>query len=86
VVTGTSDDQVPTSFAQNTAIYLDSVGIPAGLYIVPSGTHSVVTLEPMLSAAWHDMLTGKIRASARPLRNGRVALPSSIDLPPNVKP
>ena len=86
VVTGTSDDQVPTSFAQNTAIYLDSVGIPTGLYIVPSGTHSVVTLEPMLSAAWHDMLTGKIRASARPQRDGRVALPSSIDLPPNVKP
>jgi hypothetical protein len=86
VVTGTKDDEVPTDFAQSTAVYLDSVGIPAGLYIVPSGTHSVVTLTPMLSEAWHDMLTGKIRASARPQRNGRVALPSSIDLPPDVRP
>ena len=85
VVTGTNDDQVPTGFAQSTAVYLDSVGIPTGLYVVPSGTHSIVTLAPMLSAAWHDMLTGKIRASARPQRNGRVALPSSIDLPPDVK-
>jgi S-formylglutathione hydrolase FrmB len=86
VVTGTGDDQVPTDFAQSTAVYLDSVGIPTGLYIVPSGTHSIVTINPMLSAAWHDMLTGKIRASARPQRNGRVALPSSIDLPPGMKP
>jgi hypothetical protein len=86
VVTGTNDDQVPTSMAQNTAVYLDSVGIPTGLYVVQSGTHSVVSLEPMIAAAWHDMLTGKIRASARPRANGRVALPSSIDLPPNVKP
>lgn len=86
VVTGTSDDAVPTSFAQSTAVYLDSVGIPTGLYIVPSGTHSIVTLYPMISDAWHDMLAGKIRASAHPQRNGRVALPSSIDLPPNVKP
>jgi hypothetical protein len=86
VITGTNDDQVPTGFAQSTAVYLDSVGIPAGLYIVPSGTHSIVTLFPMISAAWHDMLSGKIRASARPQRNGRVALPASIDLPPDVKP
>jgi len=85
VVTGTSDDAVPTSFPQSTAVYLDSVGIPTGLYIQPGGTHAINTLGPMLSQAWHDMLAGRPRASAQPRRNGRVALPSTIDLPPGVK-
>ena len=86
VVTGTDDSEVSTVFAQSTAVYLDSVGIPTGLYIQPGGTHAVVTLVPMLSSAWHDMLAGRPRASAQPHGTGRVQLPGSIDLPPGVKP
>jgi acetyl esterase/lipase len=88
VITGTADESIPTIYPQNTAIYLNSVGVPTGLYIVPGGTHAIVTLAPMLDSAWHDMLAGKIRASAWPagVAGARIGLPSSIDLPPGVRP
>lgn len=88
VITGTADESIPTIYPQNTAIYLNSVGVPTGLYIVPGGTHAIVTLAPTLDSAWHDMLAGKIRASAWPagVAGTRIGLPSSIDLPPGVRP
>jgi len=88
VITGTADDSIPTMYPQNTAIYLNSVGVPTGLYVVPGGTHAIVTLAPTLESAWRDMLAGKIRSSAWPagIAGTRIGLPSSIDLPPGVRP
>jgi dienelactone hydrolase len=68
VITGTADESIPTQYPQNTAVYLNSVGVPTGLYIVRGGTHAIATLAPTISAAWQDMLSGKIRASAWPPR------------------
>ena len=83
VITGTADESIPTTYPQNTAIYLNSVGVPTGLYVVPAGTHAIVTLAPTISAAWHDMLSGKIRASAWPsgFAGTPSNLPASINLP-----
>ncbi|MBV8222925.1 MAG: hypothetical protein JO293_06150 [Candidatus Eremiobacteraeota bacterium] len=88
VVTGTNDDAVPTSYPQNTAAYLYRVGIPTGLYIERSGTHYIPTLMPSISAAWHDMMAGKIRASAVPSGvAGITSMPmQSFDIPPGLRP
>lgn len=75
VITGSSDDSIPTKYPQNTATYLASAGIPTGLYVQPSGTHLLWTLMPALRSAWHDMLSGRISANARPGRSSE-ALPA----------
>jgi len=81
VVTGTKDDSIPTSYPQRTASFLASSGVPTGLYVQPSGTHLLATLMPVLDPAWHDMLAGRIPASARP--NGLTQLPIAAPPPPS---
>jgi S-formylglutathione hydrolase FrmB len=60
-VTGADDDSIPTKYTQTSAAYLDSVGVPASLYVEPRGTHRLATLRASLSAAWNDMHDGKQR-------------------------
>jgi acetyl esterase/lipase len=61
VVTGAHDDVVPTKDAEATALALHQNGLPVSFYREPSGTHSIHTLIPSLSAAWHDMHDGIVR-------------------------
>ena len=88
VITGTHDESIPTQYPQNTALYLSSVGVSTGLYIQPGGTHYLPTIWPMVSAAWHDMLAGKIRASAWPkgVANTQLGPPTTIDVPAGMRP
>jgi S-formylglutathione hydrolase FrmB len=81
VVTGTKDESIPTSYPQRTASYLSSSGVPTGLYVQQSGTHFLATLMPVLDPAWHDMLAGRIPASARP--QGIQPIPVSVPVPPS---
>ncbi len=83
VITGTADDSIPTQYPQNTAIYLNAAGVPTGLYVVPGGTHVIATLAPTITAAWHDMLTDKIRASARPpsIAGSLTGMPAGVTMP-----
>lgn len=61
VVTGARDDVVPTKDGEATALALHQNGLPVSFYQEPSGTHSIHTLIPSLSAAWHDMHGGIVR-------------------------
>jgi pimeloyl-ACP methyl ester carboxylesterase len=88
VVTGTADESIPTSYPQNTAFYLSGVGIATGLYIQRGGTHYIPTLWPMLQEAWHDMIAGRIRASAVPrgVASMQDTEPVGSDVPPGMRP
>ncbi|HZV79090.1 MAG TPA: hypothetical protein VFF60_05680 [Candidatus Binatus sp.] len=88
VVTGTADESIPTMYPQNTAFYLSGAGIATGLYIQRGGTHFIPTLWPMLQEAWHDMIAGRIRASAYPrgVASMRDTEPVGSDVPPGMRP
>jgi predicted esterase len=79
VLTGSADDNVPTQWPTSTANYLASIGVDVSYYSQHQGTHRVVTLLPILTQAWDDMIEGIVRAP--PPTFGLAQLPSEI--PPN---
>jgi dienelactone hydrolase len=62
IVTGSSDDNVPTLWPTATAIFLRDTGRPVSFYSELNGTHDLFTLQPALSRAWGDMERGVVRA------------------------
>jgi len=76
VLTGSADDNVPTQWPTSTANYLASIGVDVSYYSQHQGTHRVVTLLPILTQAWGDMIEGVVRAP--PPTFGLAQLPSEI--------
>lgn len=61
VLTGAHDENVPTSYATVTAIFLRDAGVPVTFYSQSDGTHSLYSLRPILYRAWNEMLHGVVR-------------------------
>jgi dienelactone hydrolase len=76
VLTGTQDDSIPTQYPAATAAFLHSSGIEVSFYSLPGGTHRLITLLPILTQAWSDMLHGVVRAP--PESFAGMALPGAI--------
>jgi|HubBroStandDraft_6_1064221.scaffolds.fasta_scaffold173430_2 pimeloyl-ACP methyl ester carboxylesterase len=73
VLTGSADDSIPTQYPTATALYLRNMGIPVTFYSQATGTHRLVTLLPVLTQAWSDMLHGVVRSPTD--LDGLVTLP-----------
>jgi dienelactone hydrolase len=78
VLTGSADDSIPTQYPTVTAAFLQSAGIDVSFYSQPGGIHRLVTLLPILTLAWNDMLHQVVRSP--PPATGNVTLPSSIPM------
>lgn len=78
VLTGSADDSIPTQYPTSTAAYLQSVGLDVSFYSQAGGIHRLVTLLPILTEAWNDMLRGIVRAPPQSL--GSIKLPSMIPM------
>ncbi len=76
VLTGSADDSIPTQFPTATAAFLQAAGLDVSFYSQPGGIHRLVTLLPILTEAWNDMLHGVVRAPQQSL--GSMTLPSAI--------
>lgn len=76
VLTGSDDDSIPTRYPTSTALYLQSAGINVSFYSQSGGTHRMITLLPILTLAWNDMLHQVLRPPAPAL--GSITLPSTI--------
>lgn len=76
VLTGARDDSIPTQYPSATAGYLRSAGLAVSFYSLPGGTHRLVTLLPILTQAWSDMVHGVVRAP--PESFGSLTLPGVI--------
>ena len=76
VLTGSADDSIPTEYPTSTAAYLQSAGFEVSFYSQAGGIHRLVTLLPILTQAWNDMLHGIVRAPPQSL--GSIKLPSMI--------
>jgi pimeloyl-ACP methyl ester carboxylesterase len=74
VLTGSADDSIPTQYPTATAIFLRETGIPVTFYSQAGGTHRLITLLPVLTQAWSDMLHGVVRSPTE--LDGSVTLPS----------
>ncbi|HTX58429.1 MAG TPA: alpha/beta hydrolase-fold protein [Verrucomicrobiae bacterium] len=64
VLTGAKDDAIPTRYPAITAIYLRDAGFSVSFYSLPSGTHRLGTLLPILRLALDDMERGIVRVPA----------------------
>jgi len=78
VLTGSADDSIPTEYPTSTAVYRRSEGLDVSFYSQPGGIHRLVTLLPILTLAWNDMLHQIVRAP--PASLGNVRLPTSIPM------
>jgi pimeloyl-ACP methyl ester carboxylesterase len=78
VLTGSADDSIPTEYPTSTAVYLRAEGLDVSFYSQPGGIHRLVTLLPILTLAWNDMLHQIVRAPPPSL--GNVRLPTSIPM------
>lgn len=78
VLTGTADDSIPTQYPTVTAVFLRSAGLEVSFYSEPGGIHRLVTLLPILTQAWSDMLHEVVREPPPTL--GSVSLPSAIPM------
>lgn len=76
VLTGTADDSIPTQYPTATASFLQSAGFDVSFYSLPGGTHRLVTILPILTQAWSDMLAEIVRQP--PPHLGNVVLPSNF--------
>lgn len=76
VLTGSDDDSIPTLYPTTTAAYLQSQGLDVSFYSQHGGIHRLITLLPILTQAWSDMLHHIVRAPA-PM-TGAITLPSKI--------
>ena len=78
VVNGSGDAVIPPLYGMETAVFLDSLGIPTSFYQQPGGSHSLRTLMPQLERAWSDMHLGIVRQQSIPQlasRNNFLAAP-----------
>jgi hypothetical protein len=78
MLTGSDDDSIPTRYPTSTALYLQSAGMNVSFYSQRDGRHRLITLLPILTLAWNDMLHEIVRAPSQ--RLGNVTLPSSIPM------
>jgi predicted esterase len=62
VLTGARDENVPTSYATVTAIFLRDAGLAVSFYSEPDGTHALYSLRPILTRAWGEMVRGVVRS------------------------
>jgi dienelactone hydrolase len=76
VLTGTLDDSIPTQYPTATALYLQASGVDVSFYSQAGGEHRLITLLPILTQAWNDMLHDILRPP--PATLGHIALPSRI--------
>lgn len=76
VLTGSADESIPTQYPTATAAFLQASGIEVSFYSEPGGEHRLVTLLPILTRAWNDMLHGIVRSP--PPQLGSMSLPASI--------
>jgi S-formylglutathione hydrolase FrmB len=75
ILTGSADDSIPTQYPTATAVFLRNMGIPVTFYSQAGGTHRLITLLPVLSRAWSDMLHGVVRTPTG--FDDSIALPST---------
>ncbi len=75
VLTGSADDSIPTQYPIATAAFLQTVGMDVSFYSQPGGVHRLVTILPILTRAWDDMLHGVVRAPPQGL--GSFTLPNA---------
>lgn len=75
VVNGAKDENIPPQYGELTAQWLAGIGIPTGFYQQPNGTHYLMTLMPVLTKAWHEMLAGTIASDAQPASISQTQLP-----------
>jgi dienelactone hydrolase len=80
ILTGSDDDSIPTRFPTATAGYLQSAGVDVSFYSQPGGIHRLVTLLPILTQAWNDMLGQVLRPP--PATLGNVTLPATMPTNP----
>lgn len=78
VLTGSADESIPTKYPAATAVFLHASGLDVSFYSEPGGIHRLVTLLPILSQAWSDMLHEIVRAPPQSL--GNLTLPSAIPI------
>lgn len=78
VLTGSADASIPTRYPTVTAAFLRASGIEVSFYSEPGGQHRLITLLPILTQAWNDMLHGVVRSP--PPELGSVTLPSEIPM------
>ncbi|MFZ0031186.1 MAG: hypothetical protein WAK84_04865 [Candidatus Cybelea sp.] len=78
VLTGSADDSIPTQYPTATAIFLHNAGFDVSFYSQAGGKHRLVTLLPILTQAWSDMLHEIVRAP--PAAVGNISLPSAIPM------
>jgi dienelactone hydrolase len=83
VLTGSADDSIPTRYPTATAAFLQAAGMDVSFYSQPGGIHRLVTLLPILTEAWDDMLHGVVRAPQQAM--GSITLPSMMPTS-NLKP
>jgi predicted esterase len=83
VLTGSADDSIPTQYPTATAAFLHNAGIDVSFYSETGGIHRLITILPILTQAWNDMLRGIVRAP--PATIGNITLPSNIPMS-NLKP
>ncbi len=69
VLTGLKDESIPTQYPTVTASYLSQQGIPVSFYSLPNGIHRLISLLPILTLAWADMVHGVVRSSPPALGN-----------------
>ncbi len=78
VLTGSADESIPTRYPTATAAFLQEAGLDVSFYSQPGGIHRLVTLLPILTLAWSDMLGQIVRAP--PAAVGNITLPSAIPM------
>ncbi len=76
VLTGSADESIPTQYPTATALFLQSAGVDVSFYSQPGGVHRLVTLLPILTQAWSDMLAQIVRAP--PAAAGDFKLPTAL--------
>jgi pimeloyl-ACP methyl ester carboxylesterase len=76
VLTGSADESIPTQYPTATAVFLQSAGLDVSFYSQPGGIHRLVTLLPILTQAWSDMLAQILRPPS--LVGGTFTLPIAI--------
>jgi len=80
VLTGSADDSIPTQYPTATAAYLRAAGFDVSFYSQPGDLHRLITLVPILTQAWDDMLRQIVRAPPEGL--GAMSLPAAMPANP----
>lgn len=80
IVNGSDDASIPPVYGMQTAVFLDSLGVPTSFYQQPGGRHMVRTLMPQLTRAWDDMHRGVTRANTIPrgVNGGFLSVPPRL--------